>query len=56
VQRHLRISKAVQISHLLDYILLPFLGKRVNRDLPESEKWDLKAIGGSGSYDWSVRN
>jgi hypothetical protein len=55
VERHLRITQAVQISHFNGLILLPYVGNRKSNS-SDRESWNLNAIGGSGNYDYEIKN
>ena len=53
-EKDVKITRPVKIDHPTDLVLLPFL-KRTEE--PErGELWQLKAIGGTGYYQWSIEN
>jgi hypothetical protein len=56
VERHLRITQAVQISHFNGLILLPYVGNRTKLNSIDRESWNLNATGGSGNYDYEIKN
>jgi len=53
-EREVRITRPVRINHPTSLVLLPLI--RASAEVNSGEIWQLKAEGGSGYYQWSIKN